>query len=43
MTIEIIGGADTSGETARSSTDALTFQIIDDVMWVWTVLLSIST
>jgi len=43
MTVEIIVCSDTSVETVRSSTDALTCQIIDYVMWVRAVLFSLST
>jgi len=43
MTVEIVVCADTSGETVRSSTDALTCWIINYIMWVWTVLFCPST
>jgi hypothetical protein len=35
MTVEIIVCPNTSVETVRSSTDALTCQIINYVMWIW--------
>jgi hypothetical protein len=38
MTTEITVCADTSGETVRSSTDALTGQVINYVIWSWNVL-----